>query len=115
MLATALLAAITLAIGLALHAADRTDRHAQDWTAAFRATQKAVERVLALEYSEIPAQDGVEFVVCGTAQTTAGTIQVQDVGVAWGGAAGGAYRITAAVQDTASQLDVSMTTVRSGY
>ncbi|MBN1808462.1 MAG: prepilin-type N-terminal cleavage/methylation domain-containing protein [Planctomycetes bacterium] len=115
MLATAVLAAVAVAIGLVMTSVDRSDRHAQEWTASYRAAQKVMEEILSLEYSETPLQDGLVFTVLATSIPTQGTVAVEDVGAEWGGAAGTAYRITISIRDQELGVEADLTTVRSMY
>jgi len=115
MIALTIFAIVAISITLAIASSARSSEHAQDWTAAYKATQKVMEEVMSLEYSEIPLQDGVTFQVLSTTRPVTGTIVVEDIGPTWGGPAGSAYQVTITIDDAATDIQSSLTTVRSAY
>jgi len=122
MVATALFACATVAIALALQSSYRSDLHAQNWTIAYRAAQKVMEKHLSLDYIDLVALDnsapasGIidDFVVlCSPSET--GYVLLEDIGALWGGPAQSAFRITTYVQNPEHGMDVRLVTVRTMY
>jgi prepilin-type N-terminal cleavage/methylation domain-containing protein len=123
MVAIALFACATVAIALALQSSYRTELHAQNWTIAYKATQKALEEWLSLDFADIVAAHnaapssgivGDPFVI-GSSPATQGHVKLQDYSALWGGSAHSAFEITAYVDDPIHQIDVQISTVRSVY
>jgi prepilin-type N-terminal cleavage/methylation domain-containing protein len=123
MVATALFACAAVAIALALQSSYRTDLHAQNWTIAYKATQKALEEWLSLDFADIVAAHntapmsgivGDPFVV-RSSPAVEGHVKVEDYSALWGGSAHSAFKITAYVDDQVRGIDVQISTVRSVY
>jgi prepilin-type N-terminal cleavage/methylation domain-containing protein len=122
MVATALFACAAVAIALALQSSYRTDLHAQNWTIAYRAAQKVMETWLSKDYQDLidaenaaPASGIVEDFVVKSSPSAQGHVMIEDIGVAWGGVAQSAFRMTAFVDDQVRQIDVRIVTARCRF
>ena len=122
MVATALFACAAVAIALALQSSYRTDLHAQNWTIAYRASQKVMERWLSKDYQDLidaesaaPPTGIVEDFVVKSSPSVQGHTLIEDIGVMWGGVAQSAFRITVFVDDPKYQIDVRIVTARCRF